>query len=333
MSMADRDGVIWFNGQLVPWRDATVHVLTHTLHYGVGVFEGVRAYATPDGVAIFRLAEHTDRLINSAKLLHMKIPFDRQTLMNAQMTVIKENKLFQGGYLRPIVFYGPERMGLQITEANKVNVAIAAWEWGAYLGADGLTNGIRVKVSSYNRHHVNVISCKAKATGNYINSILEHQEASLAGCDEALLLDTQGYVAEGSGENLFLVKNGVVYTPSTGSCLNGITRETIITLLREHCYEVRETALVRDDVMLADEAVAIGPAPAAQSYLVIERIIAAARQTGDRAVRALGPSGACRGWSVMSAGESMDRFSGRGGAAVNRRPARRDCGGARGRWW
>ena len=260
MSMADRDGVIWFNGKLVPWREANVHVLTHTLHYGVGVFEGVRAYATPNGAAIFRLAEHTDRLFNSAKLLHMKIPFDRQTLMDAQKTVIKENNLLQGGYIRPIVFYGPERMGLQITDANVVNVAIAAWEWGAYLGADGLANGIRVKVSSYSRHHVNVISCKAKATGNYINSILAHQEASLAGYDEALLLDTQGYVAEGSGENLFIVKNGVVHTPATGSCLGGITRDTIITLLRQHCYEVRETPMVRDDVMLADEAFFTGTA-------------------------------------------------------------------------
>ena len=260
MSMADRDGVIWFNGQLVPWREAQIHVLTHTLHYGMGVFEGVRAYATPKGPAIFRLQEHTERLFTSAKILNMTIPYSKELLLQAQHSVIKENKLTSGGYIRPIVFYGAEKMGLQISAANIVNVAIAAWEWGAYLGKEGLVNGIRVKVSSYNRHHVNVMPCKSKAVGNYVNSILAHQEASLAGYDEALLLDTQGYVAEGSGENLFLVRNNTVYTPATGSCLNGITRDTVMTLLRELGYQVKEVQLTRDEVYVSDEAFFTGTA-------------------------------------------------------------------------
>ena len=208
MSMSDRDGKIWKDGALVDWRDATVHVLTHTLHYGMGVFEGVRAYKTPEGTAIFRLQEHTRRLFNSAKIFQMVIPFDMQTIMDAQRQVVRENAL-ESCYLRPLVWIGSEKMGIS-AKGNTIHVAIAAWPWGAYLGEDGLARGIRVKTSSFTRHHVNISLVRAKACGYYINSILANQEALTDGYDEALLLDTEGYVSEGSGENVFIVRDGKI---------------------------------------------------------------------------------------------------------------------------
>ena len=227
MSMADRDGVIWYDGELVPWRDATTHVLTHTLHYGMGVFEGVRAYNTPEGTAIFRLQAHTDRLFDSAHIMNMKMPFTKEELNEATRAAVRENNL-ESAYIRPMVFYGSEAMGLRAT-GLKVRVIVAAWHWGAYMGEEALKTGIKVRTSSFTRHHVNISMTRAKANGNYINSMLALQEAVSGGADEAMLLDTEGYVAEGSGENIFLVKNGVVYTPEVTSCLNGITRSTILT--------------------------------------------------------------------------------------------------------
>ncbi|GMR21440.1 MAG: branched-chain-amino-acid transaminase [Gammaproteobacteria bacterium] len=258
MSMADRDGVIWMDGELVPWREATTHVLTHTLHYGLGVFEGERAYKTDKGTAIFRLQEHTHRLFRSAHILGMKIPFDKETLNAANKQVVRENGL-ETAYLRPMCFYGPEEMGIRADDL-KVHVIVAAWEWGAYLGDEALENGIRIKTSSYARHHVNVTMCKAKANGNYINSILALQEAQRDGYDEALLLDVDGFVAEGSGENIFIVRNGVMYTPDLTSALEGITRDTIIALADECTIEVREKRITRDEIYIADEAFFTGSA-------------------------------------------------------------------------
>jgi len=213
MSMDDRDGVIWLDGEMVPWREAKVHVLTHTLHYGMGVFEGVRAYQTESqGTAIFRLQAHTDRLFRSAKILGMPMPFDKQTLNQAQLAAVGENNL-DSAYLRPMVFYGSEGMGLR-ADNLKSHVMVAAWDWGSYLGAEGMKKGIRIRTSSFTRHHVNVTMCKAKSNGNYINSIMALQEAVRDGYDEALLLDVDGFVAEGSGENIFIVRDGVLYTPS-----------------------------------------------------------------------------------------------------------------------
>lgn len=258
MSMADRDGVIWLDGQLVPWREATTHVLTHTLHYGMGVFEGVRAYKTAKGTAIFRLDAHTDRLFRSAHILAMSMPYDKATLNEAQRRVVRENKL-DSAYIRPMCFYGSEGMGLR-ADNLKVHVMVAAWHWGAYLGEDGQKNGIRIRTSSYSRHHVNVTMCKAKANGNYMNSMLALREALACGCDEALLLDTEGYVAEGSGENFFLVRDGVIYTPDLTSALDGITRDTILKLAAEIGVKVIEKRITRDEVYVADEAFFTGTA-------------------------------------------------------------------------
>ncbi|MEJ2795312.1 branched-chain amino acid transaminase [Iodobacter sp. LRB] len=258
MSMSDRDGLIWYDGKLVPWRDATTHVLTHTLHYGMGVFEGVRAYETPKGTAIFRLHDHTERLFNSAKIFQMKIPFSFEEVFEAQKTVVRENKL-ASCYLRPLAFVGSEKLGIAAT-GNSINVIVAAWPWGAYLGTEGLEKGIRVKVSSFTRHHVNVSMVRAKASGYYINSILAHQEAAADGYDEAMLLDTEGYVSEGAGENLFIVKKGKLYTPDVSSCLDGITRSTVITLAKEEGLEVIEKRITRDEVYTADEAFFTGTA-------------------------------------------------------------------------
>ncbi len=258
MSMADRDGVIWYDGKLVPWREATTHVLTHTLHYGMGVFEGVRAYKTALGTAIFRLREHTDRLYGSAHIFMMQIPYDRQTLMEAQRMVVRENKL-ESGYLRPLVFYGSEKIGVS-PKGAKVHVAVAAWPWGAYLGEEGLERGIRVKTSSFTRHHVNVSMVRAKACGHYINSILANVEATTDGYDEALLLDTEGYVSEGAGENLFIVKKGTLYTPDLTTCLEGITRATVIQLAGELGVPVIEKRITRDEVYGAEEAFFTGTA-------------------------------------------------------------------------
>ncbi|MBS7662268.1 branched-chain amino acid transaminase [Pseudomonas lalucatii] len=258
MSMADRDGVIWYDGKLVPWRDATTHVLTHTLHYGMGVFEGVRAYNTPDGTAIFRLQAHTDRLFDSAHIMGMKIPFGKDEINEATRAAVRENNL-ESAYIRPMVFYGSEAMGLRAS-GLKVQVIVAAWSWGAYMGDEALQVGIKVRTSSFTRHHVNISMTRAKANGNYINSMLALQEAVSGGADEAMLLDPEGYVAEGSGENIFLVKDGVVYTPEVTSCLNGITRSTILTLAAERGIEVVEKRITRDEVYIADEAFFTGTA-------------------------------------------------------------------------
>jgi branched-chain amino acid aminotransferase len=258
MSMADRDGFIWHDGKLVPWREATTHVLTHSLHYGLAVFEGVRAYNTQIGTAIFRLKEHTDRLFNSAHIYRMAIPYTRQQLMEAQREVVRANEL-ESCYIRPIAFYGSEKMGVS-PKGAAVHVSIAAWPWGAYLGVEGLEKGIRVKTSSYARHHVNVSMCRAKYSGTYANSILANLEATEHGYDEALLLDVDGFVAEGAGENLFIVKDGVIYEPEIASALIGITRASIIRLAADLGYEVRAKRLTRDDVYVADEAFFTGTA-------------------------------------------------------------------------
>ena len=257
-TMADHDGVIWFDGEMVPWREARVHVLTHTLHYGMGVFEGVRAYKTEDGTAIFRLKAHTDRLFDSAKIMMMDMPFDRDTINEAQRAAVRENKL-ETAYIRPMCFYGSEGMGLR-ADGLKVHVIVAAWEWGAYLGQENLERGIRIKTSSFTRHHVNIAMCKAKANGHYINSMLALNEALSDGYDEAMLLDAEGYVAEGSGENIFVVRDNVIYTPDLTSALNGITRNTIFTLAADAGFEVREKRITRDEVYIADEVFFTGTA-------------------------------------------------------------------------
>jgi len=256
--MADRDGVIWCDGKMVPWRDANTHILTHTLHYGLGVFEGIRAYQTTQGPAIFRLREHTDRLFNSAHIFMMKMPYDKLTVMQAQCDVVKENKL-DSGYIRPIVYYGSEAMGLS-AKTLSVHVAIAAWSWGTYLGAESLENGIRVKTSSFTRHHVNINMCRAKSVTTYANSILAHQEVAQDGYDEALLLDVDGYVAEGSGENIFIIKRGKIYTPDLTSCLEGITRASVIELAAEIGIPVIEKRITRDEIYCAEEAFFTGTA-------------------------------------------------------------------------
>jgi branched-chain amino acid aminotransferase len=259
MSMADREGVIWFDGELVDWKDAKVHVLTHTLHYGLGVFEGVRAYQTEsDGTAIFRLQEHTDRLFRSAHILQMNMPYDNATLLEAQKLVVRENNLTEA-YLRPMCFLGSEGMGLRADGLN-THVIIAAWDWPAYMSEEAKELGIKVRTSSYTRHHVNITMCKAKANGNYINSMMALREALDSGCEEALLLDNEGYVAEGSGENIFLVREGKLYTPELTSCLDGITRNTIFVLAEQLGLEVIEKRITRDEVYIADEAFFTGTA-------------------------------------------------------------------------
>lgn len=258
MSFDDRDGVIWFDGEMVPWRDAKVHVLTHTLHYGMGVFEGVRAYDTDEGPAIFRLQEHTKRLFDSAKILNMPMGYDLETINQAQKDVIKQNNL-GACYIRPMAFYGSQGMGLR-ADNLKVHLMIAAWEWGAYLGDDGLNKGIRIKTSSYTRHHPNISMCRAKANGQYINSMLALQEALTDGYDEALLLDVDGFVAEGSGENFFIVHDNIIYTPDLSSALNGITRRTVMAFADDLGIPVVQKRITRDEVYIADEAFFTGTA-------------------------------------------------------------------------
>jgi branched-chain amino acid aminotransferase len=258
MSMADRDGLIWMDGQMIDWRDANIHVLTHSLHYGMSVFEGVRAYKTIDGTAIFRLREHTQRFFNSAKIFQMNIPFSFDELMKAQKDVVKVNKL-ESCYLRPIAWLGSEKMGVA-ARGNTIHVAIAAWPWGAYLGEEGITKGIRVKTSSFTRHHVNASLVRAKASGYYINSILANSEATADGYDEALLLDPDGYVSEGSGENVFMVRNGVLFTPDVASCLDGITRDAILTIAQNEGINIKEKRITRDEMYCADEAFFTGTA-------------------------------------------------------------------------
>ncbi len=257
-SFSDRDGTIWKNGELIPWREANVHFLTHTLHYGLGVFEGVRAYKTDQGSAVFRLQDHTDRFFKSAKILKMDIEYEPEELNEAQLTVVRENGL-ESAYIRPLLFYGSEGMGIRASHL-RTHVFIAAWEWGAYLGEDGLVNGIKVKTSSFSRLHVNVSMCRAKACGHYINSILALHEALDNGADEALLLDTEGYVMEGTGENIFIVRNGTVITPDLTSALEGITRDTVIQLIRELNLPFVERRITRDEVYIADEAFFTGTA-------------------------------------------------------------------------
>ncbi len=257
-TMADRDGVIWLDGEMVPWREAKVHVLTHTLHYGMGVFEGVRAYKTDNGAAIFRLQEHTDRLFRSAHILGMNIPHDPATLNQAQIDVVRQNDL-DSAYIRPMCFYGSEGMGLR-ADNLQVHTMVAAWNWGAYLGEDEIEKGIRIRVSSFTRHHVNITMCRAKANGNYMNSMLALKEALECGYDEALLLDAEGYVMEGSGENIFIVRDGVIYTPDLTSALDGITRDTVMRLCAELGIRVVEKRITRDEVYIADEAFFTGTA-------------------------------------------------------------------------
>ncbi len=258
MSMADRDGLIWFDGEMVPWRDAKVHVLTHTLHYGMGVFEGVRAYETDKGPAIFKLREHTDRLFRSAHIMRMPMPFDKGTINEAQKAVVKANNLHEA-YLRPMVFYGSEGMGLR-ADNLQAHVIVAAWSWPSYMSPEAKEKGIKVRTSSYTRHHVNISMCKAKANGHYINSMLALREALDSGCEEALLLDNEGYVAEGSGENIFIIRDGIMYTPELTSCLDGITRKTIFAFAEELGVEIREKRITRDEVYIADEAFFTGTA-------------------------------------------------------------------------
>jgi len=258
MSMADRDGKIWKDGHMIEWRDATLHMLTHSLHYGMAIFEGVRAYKTVDGTAIFRLKEHTQRLFNSAKIFQMQLPYDMETLMTAQREVVRANQL-ESCYIRPLAWIGSEKMGVS-ARGNTIHVSIAAWPWGAYLGEEGLAKGIRVKTSSFTRHHVNVSMVRAKASGYYINSILANQEVTAEGYDEALLLDTEGYVSEGAGENVFIVKAGKIYTPDLASCLDGITRDSVLTMARDLGIDVIEKRITRDEIYCADEAFFTGTA-------------------------------------------------------------------------
>ncbi|WP_397473978.1 branched-chain amino acid transaminase [Pusillimonas sp.] len=258
MSMSDRDGLIWYDGKLVPWRDATTHVLTHSLHYGLAVFEGERAYNTEIGTAVFRLREHTDRLFNSAHIYQMEIPFDRETIIQATLEVVRRNEL-ESCYIRPLLFYGSEKMGVSPKGAT-VHVAIAAWPWGAYLGEEALAQGIRVKISSFARQHVNVTMPRAKVASTYANSILANTEAIEQGYDEAILLDTDGFVAEGSGENIFIVKNGILYEPEIASALTGITRDSIHAIAADLGLTIHTRRLTRDDLYIADEAFFTGTA-------------------------------------------------------------------------
>jgi branched-chain amino acid aminotransferase len=258
MSMSDRDGFIWYDGKMVPWREATTHVLTYTLHYGAGCFEGVRAYETPRGTAIFRLQEHTKRLFNSAKIIGMEMPWSQDELNEAQLEVLRANKLKEA-YLRPMVFYGSEGMGLRAT-GLKTHVIVAAWTWGAYLGADNMERGIRVKTSSFQRHYVNSSLCRAKANANYLNSSMALNEVLKDGYDEALMLDPEGYVAEGSAENIFVINDGVISTPDVTSALDGITRRTVMKLAHDMGYTVRERRITRDELYVCDEAFFTGTA-------------------------------------------------------------------------
>lgn len=256
--MEDKQGVIWFDGEMVEWKDARIHVLTHSLHYGLGIFEGVRCYPTDKGSAIFRLHEHTKRFFNSAKIVGINIPFTPEQISQAQLDTVRLNKL-NSGYIRPLGFYGSEEMGLRAKNL-KTHVIVASWEWPKYMSAEDQERGIKVRTSSYTRHHVNITMCKAKTTGNYVNSTLALEEAFACGCQEALLLDNEGYVAEGSGENIFLVRDGELHTPSLTSCLDGITRRTVMTLAEEFGIKYVERQITRDEIYVADEAFFTGTA-------------------------------------------------------------------------
>jgi branched-chain amino acid aminotransferase len=271
MSMADRDGFIWMDGKMVDWRDAKIHVLTHTLHYGCGAFEGVRAYNTVDGTAIFRLKEHTERLFNSAKILRMKIPFLQEEVMQAQLDVVRANKL-ESCYIRPLTWIGSEKLGVS-AKGNTIHLMVAAWPWGAYLGEEGMRRGIRVKTASYTRHHPNITMIHAKAVSNYTNSILANMEATEDGYDEALLLDPTGFVSEGAGENLFVVRHGKVYTPdASAGALNGITRNTIFAICEDLAIEIREKPITRDEIYISDEAFFTGTAAEVTPIRELDRV-------------------------------------------------------------
>ena len=270
-SMADRDGKIWMDGELVDWRDAKIHVLTHTLHYGCGAFEGVRAYNTVDGTAIFRLQEHTDRLFNSAKILRMQLPFSKEQVNEATKQVVKANKL-ESCYIRPLTWIGSQKLGVS-PKGNTIHLMVAAWAWGAYLGEEGLQRGIRVKTSSYTRHHVNITMTQAKAVSNYSNSILANMEAVDDGYDEALLLDSSGFVSEGAGENVFVIKDGVVYTPDlSAGALNGITRNTVFHIARDLGIEIVQKRITRDEIYIADEAFFTGTAAEVTPIRELDRV-------------------------------------------------------------
>ncbi len=279
LTMADRDGKIWMDGQLVDWRDAKIHVLTHTLHYGCGAFEGVRAYNTVSGTAIFRLAEHTQRLFNSAKILRMPMPFTPEQLNEAQKEVVRANQL-ESCYIRPLVWIGSEKLGVS-PKGNTIHVMIAAWAWGAYLGEEGMKKGIRVKTSSYTRHHVNITMTQAKAVSNYSNSILANMEALDDGYDEALLLDSAGFVSEGAGENVFLVKDGAIYTPDlSAGALNGITRNTVLHIAKDLGVEVVQKRITRDECYIADEMFFTGTAAEVTPIRELDRVQIGAGQRG-----------------------------------------------------
>ena len=269
--MHDRDGKIWMDGELVDWRDAKIHVLSHTLHYGCGAFEGVRAYDTVNGTAIFRLQEHTERLFNSAKILRMKIPFTQEEVNEVQRTVVRENNL-KSGYIRPLTWIGSQKLGVS-PKGNQIHLMVAAWTWGAYLGEDGMKSGIRVKTSSYTRHHVNITMTQAKAVSNYTNSILANMEALDDGYDEALLLDASGFVSEGAGENLFIIKGGVIYTPDlSAGALNGITRNTVFHIAKDLGLEIVQKRITRDEIYIADEAFFTGTAAEVTPIRELDRI-------------------------------------------------------------
>ena len=271
LTFDDRDGVIWFDGEFVDWRDAKIHVLTHTLHYGCGAFEGVRAYNTVNGTAIFRLQEHTERLFNSAKILRMQIPFSKKEIMDVQREVVRANKL-ESCYIRPLVWIGDKKLGVS-PKGNTIHLMVAAWAWGAYLGEEGLKKGIRVKTSSYTRHHVNITMTQAKAVSNYTNSILANMEVTDEGYDEALLLDSSGFVSEGAGENIFVVKNGVIFTPDlSAGALNGITRNTVLHIAQDLGIEVVQKRITRDEVYISDEAFFTGTAAEVTPIRELDRI-------------------------------------------------------------
>ncbi|MDQ2779823.1 MAG: branched-chain amino acid transaminase [Pseudomonadota bacterium] len=271
MSMSDRDGKIWMDGAMVEWRDAKIHVLTHTLHYGCGAFEGVRAYKTDRGTAIFRLADHTERLFNSAKILRMKLPFTPEQVSQAQRDVVTANQL-ESCYLRPLVWVGDEKLGVS-TRGNTIHLMVAAWPWGAYLGEEGMKRGIRVKTSSYTRHHVNITMTQAKAVSNYTNSILANMEAVDDGYDEALLLDVSGFVSEGAGENIFIVRKGVVYTPDlSAGALSGITRDTMFSICKDLGLELVQKRITRDEVYISDEAFFTGTAAEVTPVRELDRL-------------------------------------------------------------
>ena len=270
MKMSDLKGKIWMDGKLVDWSDAKVHVLTHTLHYGTGVFEGVRAYETSGGPAIFRLEDHTNRLFESARLIGMKIPYNAEELNDAQSKVVKINNL-KNAYIRPMCFYGSEGMGLR-ADNLKVHAIIAAWDWGSYLGDDKILNGIKVKVTDFPKRCEKSMLHKAKASGNYLYSMLALKDALNSGFDEALILDIDDNVNEGSGENFFMVANNTIHTPKDATVLNGITRQTVMKIARDLNYNVEETNISVDDVKSSDEAFFTGTAAEVTPIVQVDNV-------------------------------------------------------------